>query len=256
VRPEAEAGPQEQEADVKCSYMYYLIVDIRSICLAMIGRFFQFLDVISPAFALVFYAFAARRVQADVRRNDIPVVLFLAAQLCLNLAANILQLNKINNQFLYQVNCLVSFAAIALFFFNLFPGKATFRKAIAITSVFFGVFFTVNLLFVQTYLQFPGNSYSVCVMISTIFSLMFFRTCLRDFSEYDIFELREVWYSCAILVYFASSFFVFISYSYLFSYFHIKSIPHIWKMHNVFMAFMCILMCKGFLCRHSIREYL
>lgn len=223
--------------------------------LNMLSKFLRYLDVISPVLALIVAWVSTAYVKRRWGRSDFSILFYLVLQITLNLTGNTLQSYRINNLYLYHLNCLFSFVIIATFFFQLFPAAKAYRKWILWTSGLFFVYFFVNLIFIQSYKTFPSGSYSLCAFLLTSYILIFFRTCLVRFSEHNIFQISEVWYSSALLVYFASSFFIFISYSYL-SQFNVKSIPYLWKTHNVFMAFMCILVCKGFLCRHSIREYL
>lgn len=191
--------------------------------------------------------------RVNLVRNDILIISFLIFQFFCNLLANILQIERINNQFLYHINCLISYILIERYFHYLLK-TSLLRRMIFIFSILFVVLFFLNIVFLQTVKEFNSNSYSICACLISFFSVVFFKQCLVYFSEYNIFQIREVWYSSGILVYFASSFFVFISYSY-FSYFNVKSIPFLWKMHNFFLFVMCILISKGFLCRDSIRKY-
>ncbi len=213
-----------------------------------------FLDALSPALALLMLLILIATKHDNVGRDDVSIILFLIVQLILNLWADILYLQKTNNLFLYHTNCFFSYCILAHFYFRIAPKKSAFRKIIIFFSILFLIGFLVNLLYFQPYTEFNSNSYAISAVMITIFSLGFFRVFLIDFSEYNVYEIKEIWYSSGILLYFASSFFVFISYNYL-SLFNEFVIPYIWRMHNVFLFFMCILIVKGFLCKHSIKRY-
>ncbi len=64
-------------------------------------------------------------------------------------------------------------------------------------------------------------------------------------------NLKEFWVPAAVLLYFGSGCFIFISYHYL-SIVSYESVGALWKLHNVFLAFGCLLFLKAMTCTRWI----
>ena len=210
----------------------------------MIHRIIFYLDLIAPLLvltaAVLFFLVKKRRISY----NDYLILLFLIWQAILNGAAPILQSLQINNHFLYHFNCLVSVTIFsAYFYFSLS------RKRIVLSGfLLFFAFWCFNMIFIQPYYEFNSYSYALAALLIVGFSLYNFHQLITHLPSSNILTLKGFWILAALLTYFGSSFFIFITYNYL-SEFDPQNVGILWRTHNVFLFAASLIFLKALTCK-------
>jgi hypothetical protein len=81
-------------------------------------------------------------------------------------------------------------------------------------------------------------------LLITLFTLVGLKQLLNRPIDLDILQLKDFWLAAGTLLYFGSSFFIFISYNYL-SVVSVKDVSVLWKIHNLFLAVSCLIFFKA-----------
>ena len=174
---------------------------------------------------------------------DLILLSFILLQILLNTTANFLQDHRINNHWVYHLNCIATQVVFSLYFYQIFSSPSR-KRLILYSAVLFVSFYLVNLFFIQPYHTFNSYSYAMGAFFIVSFALIGFYGWMKELPAYNIVRLKEFWGSAGVLFYFGSSFFIFISYQYL-SLVSPKNVGILWKLHNVFLALGCFLFLKA-----------
>lgn len=202
-----------------------------------------YLDISAPALVLFIAILLFIKNKTKLLLLDSVLLLFLAIQITSNSLGNYLQDQKINNHWVYHLNCFVTVSLFVYFFY--FTSNSGKLKFIFTSGyLIFILFFILNILFIQTYSSFNSYSYALGSFLLVIFSLVNFQNILLQLPSLNIFQLKTFWFNAGILLYFGSCFFIFISYHYLSSV-SSKYVGILWKTHNVFLAIGCLIFLKA-----------
>jgi len=201
------------------------------------------LDLIAPVIGLlaaIFY-FVIRK--NPYSPSDRIVVLFLSTELILNtLAASFQQYEK-SNLWIYHLNCVVVHILFSWYFLKLLLRQ----RIVAVGFIVFSLSVIILELKIQTFDSFPSYIYSISSFIVALYALCFLNQIIDTLPAYHILSVKEFWVIAGVLTYFGSSFFIFISYSYL-SFVSPKKVFVLWQFHNIFLFFGCIVFIKAFNC--------
>ena len=181
---------------------------------------------------------------------DRTILFFLGSQVILNTFAGYLQYYHINNMWLYSVNILFFLIIFTFYFYRNLFGIRT-RKIILACFLLFLIFSCFNVIFIQPYDTFNSYSYALGALLIVIYSLLGLRQLINFSPEYDILQLKNFWFAAGILLYFGSSFFIFMSYHYL-SAVSAKDVGVLWKIHNLFLAVSSIVFLKAIMSKEWI----
>lgn len=211
----------------------------------MISRLPVYPDTISPLLLIVILFFIT---QLDWRRDCI--LWFVVFQAILNSIALYLDINPdLTNQYLYHLNCLLSILILSIFFRNGIETKLI-RLLVLPTMVIILTLGILNMIFWQGILQFPSTCYAIVSIVIVIYCLIYYLENMMWHKSLDIIKSRNFWHVTGLLTYYATSFFIFISYSYL-TELSIQNQSILWKIHNVVFSIMCIYFFIGYKCKPS-----
>jgi len=215
-----------------------------------VNLFFIYLDITAPlaVFLMVLFAVLYRGMQLMI--FDRILVSFLLGQVLLNSLANFLQDHQINNHWVYHLNNITTQVIFSIYFYYLFT-DANKKRLVLYGSLFFILFYVVNIVLIQPYYTFNSYSYAMGAFLFVAFALMSFYSWIESLPATNILLLKEFWGAAGILFYFGSSFFIFISYEYL-SVVSAKNVGILWKLHNVFLTLGCFLFLKAIFSRQWI----
>ncbi|MGE5108971.1 MAG: hypothetical protein ACM3H8_15640 [Sphingobacteriales bacterium] len=183
---------------------------------------------------------------------DRTILFFLGGQVIINTFAGYLEYYHINNQWLYSLNILFFVVIFTIYFYKDLSGIRT-RKIILVWFLFFLIFFCFSLIFFQPYRTFNSYSYALGALLIVIYSLLGLRQLINYSPEYDILRLKNFWFAAGILLYFGSSFFIFMSFHYL-SAVSAKDVGVLWKIHNLFLAISSAIFLKAIMSKEWITK--
>jgi hypothetical protein len=207
-----------------------------------LGTLFIYLDTIVPLCIFVIAVLFLYVKKIFPNFTDRVILTFLLLQVCLNALSTHLQNNQVNNHWVYHLNCLLTQFLFAWRYYRALDLPIRKRLVIGGTMVFL-VFYVLNLLFFQPYNTF-NSSYALSALIIVWYAYMGLQMLINNLPAENILHLKIFWFAAGILLYFGSSFFIFISYHYL-SIVSAKNVGILWKIHNVFLAVGCILFLKA-----------
>ncbi|HEU0111714.1 MAG TPA: hypothetical protein VFQ73_12625 [Flavisolibacter sp.] len=187
-------------------------------------------------------------------KEDLILLSFILLQVILNSLANYLQDNRINNHWVYHLNCIATQTVFSLYFHHLFTSDSK-KRLVLYCNILFVIFYLANFLFIQPHNTFNSYSYAVSAFVIVSFALISFYGWMESMPANNIVKLKEFWGSAGVLVYFGSSFFIFISYQYL-SLVSPKNVGILWKLHNVFLAMGCFIFLKAIFSKQWIPKSL
>lgn len=205
-------------------------------------RILIWLDAISPLLLLLFVS-----VNKKVIGWKDCILLFVASQAILNSIADILdQVIDAHNLYLYHINCAVSFILLSLYF----KQTLTIKKISPITIttlVIFLLFFIIDIIHWENFDTFNSNSLGLASFILIGYCFLYYLKQILQPTTISITKSKDFWYVTGIFTYYASNFFIFISYNWLTQ--NGAKLDLIWKTHNVILLIMCIYIFIGFKCK-------
>lgn len=208
-----------------------------------ISEFFVYLDTISPLILLFFIFFKKNE---DWRRDYI--LWYILVQAILNSIAIIYdQILIRNNLYIYDLNCILSFILLSLFFHSVFKAEHV-RDITKLILAFFIVFFLANLYWGDGLNTFNSITYGVASFILVVYCFFYYLKKLKNPVTSNIAKSRIFWYVTGIFTYYSGSFFIFITYSYL-TLQKIEKVGLLWRLHNFIFLLMCIYLFIGLLCK-------
>ncbi|MDF9797132.1 hypothetical protein OKW21_002395 [Catalinimonas alkaloidigena] len=214
-----------------------------------ISEIFIYLDTISPIVLLLFILF----MKSETWGRDY-ILWYILVQAVLNSVAIVYDQFLIrNNLFLYDLNCILSFVIISLFFHSLFISRKL-KFITRLNLIFFIVFFLTNLYWGDGLNTFNSMTYGVSSFIIVVYCFMYYLKKLKNPAASNISKSRFFWYVTGIFTYYSGSFFIFITYSYL-TVQKIEGVYLLWQIHNFIFLLMCIYLFIGFLCKPLPENY-
>lgn len=204
------------------------------------------LDIIAPAVSLNVAVFIIAIRKGTRSFPDFILLTFIAAELLLNnISASLLAQKNYNNG-IYLLNCITYHLVFTFYFLKVLSKKR-------IVYIGFTLFCLVTLytaLVTWTPVSFPSYPYAVSSFIIIIYSLYFLNQLINTLPAFDILSLKEFWVITGTLTYFGSTFFIFISYSYLSV--SNKHVSVLWQLHNIFLCIGCFIFLKAIKCKKWI----
>ncbi|MFT3903237.1 MAG: hypothetical protein QM727_08685 [Niabella sp.] len=202
------------------------------------------LDTIAPLSAMLFFLLKRKQ----MTRELFLVFLFCLVQFLCNLTATILDILRMTNYWVYKINTIFTFIIIfQLFTKYLFHIKARSR------IFYILVYLTISSLL----LWYNGDGITQFNSISAaLSSLIIVGLCLYFFYIKLIYSAEEVsvpetsvfWCVVGLFTYYAGSFFIFISYTYLTNS-SASSVVVLWRFQNILLLICCGYISYGILCK-------
>lgn len=205
----------------------------------------KYLDFISPLLLLV-YMLGSK--QATWRRDYL--FWFILSQVVLNGTGNILEEEKIANLYIYHINCVVSFLVLSEYFRHLLVLKKVNLIVGVICAVFF-ICFIVDIMKLENFNSFNSYSYGLASFILTTYAFIYYLNQISHPTGAVITKSKDFWYVTGIFTYYASNFFIFLSYNWLTKEYTTNIFALIWRIHNVILLLMCVYIFLGFRCKSS-----
>jgi len=203
----------------------------------------KYLDVISPSLLLT-YMLISRR---ETWRRDY-LFGYILTQVVLNGIGNILEEKKIENLFIYHLNCVVSFLILSEYFRHLLITRRI-NLVIRIICFLFFICFLVDLTYLEKFSSFNIHSYGLASFILTTYCFLYFLNQISHPTGIIITKSKDFWYVTGIFTYYTSNFFIFLSFNWLTQEYTTNVFGLIWRMHNVILMIMCIYIFLGFRCK-------
>jgi hypothetical protein len=133
----------------------------------MLRRLLQLSDTFMPLLALLAYAPVIRRIQG----KDKIIPLYLLITFFVMLISNYMADRYINNSYLYHGYSLIELALFSFYIRKLTDDSSSLIKFIL---PLYALFWTINLLFFESYLRFNSNSSGIAYLLLIIYSLNYF----------------------------------------------------------------------------------
>ncbi|MGV3585936.1 MAG: hypothetical protein ACO1OF_02945 [Adhaeribacter sp.] len=213
----------------------------------------KYLDVVPPFLLIVF---ALANPQISVRRDYI--FWYLVVQTLLNTISMIIyQVFDGSNLVIYNTNCVITFLLLSGYFASILQFKDTKKVIIGVAVLFLVVLIFNALKFEHIVDQFNSNMYGLAAFIVVVYCFLYYLQNLLNPTK-DIVKTVDFWYVTGLLTYYASSFFIFITFNYLMqsnSQYN-TGIKILWPIHNILFLVMCGYLFKGMLCKRSQMKYL
>jgi hypothetical protein len=213
-------------------------------------RILIYLDFAAPLIMLVVALFILNTKRIKPNRQSLVLLYFLFVQALLNGGADFLMDYRINNHWVYHFNCIISHLLFSIFFLSL-PGNKVL--IIKYGFILFSFFWILNIGLIQGSLVFNSYSYALSGLVMVIYSMNSLKLMLDNPRSRNLLIISDFSTIAGVLIYFGCSFFIFISYSYL-SEVSSRNVGVLWRMHNVFLTFGCILFLKAILQNKWIQE--
>lgn len=204
---------------------------------------FKDLDIISP-FIVLLYVIIFRKIKGDSR----IIFYYLLMQFVLNLGASILYLRfVINNIWVYQLNCFLSFFLLVIFFRKINPFWKKFDKKNILSGLF--MLLLAIIIFSENRNAFNSISYTIVSIAITFLCLNYYWFLVKETPLVSIYKNEFFFFVTGLLIYYSSNILVFASYRIL-TLDHLQTMSFwlLWKFHNFMLAVMCIFILKGFTC--------
>ena len=218
----------------------------------MLNRIIVYLDIIVPLICFLFTIIFFKNRRVKINFYSLTLLLFDILQFTLNSIANILQNLETNNLWTYHLNSLFTQIIFSVYFFFFFKDKLNKIFVVLSFCIYLG-FFTYSFYFLQKAFTFNSFSYAFGVLWIIFFSLRSFQNIFKNIEVEDLLNLKEFWIATGILFYFGSSFFIFLSYSYLSKQAY-YSVGILWKIHNIFLSIGCFLFLKSIISKKWIQK--
>ncbi|GEO03138.1 hypothetical protein AAE02nite_08020 [Adhaeribacter aerolatus] len=208
----------------------------------------KYLDVVPP-FLLLLFALAS----APVTFRQDYIFWYLAVQTLLNTISKIIYLGyNGSNLVVYNINCVLSFLILSAYFASILQFKDTKKVVTGVLALFLMVLIFNALQFENIIDQFNSNMYGLAAFIVVVYAFLYYLQNLLNPTK-NIVKSVDFWYVTGLLTYYASSFFIFITFNYLMqsNSKYDSGIRYLWPIHNVLFLVMCGYFFKGMLCRRS-----
>ncbi len=103
----------------------------------------------------------------------------------------------------------LSFIFIALFYLHELKGYVN-KKVIAGIIILFEGFSVLNILFFQSYFDYPSATGAISALILVVFSILLFSNIMKEGKIKILSQSSVIWINTAVLIYYAGNFFFYI----------------------------------------------
>ena len=198
--------------------------------------------MIGPLVAIVTFIFSRKKIT-----NELGLVLaFCVVQFICNIIASALSTYYIPNYAVYKINTVASLIILLLLFSR---HLLQFNKKMNYLVYAFIILVIIPTFFGEGITSYNSYSATLSSFIIVAFCLYYFSIkLLRSNPEESVPATAIFWCVVGIFIYYAGSFFIFLSYKYLIET-DIKSIGALWKFHNLLLFIACISISYGVLCK-------
>lgn len=208
----------------------------------------NYLDFIAPLLPLIHWFLLKLKRSGPV----VYLMVFLLLQLILNGYADILSSRRITNISIYQLNCLLSFALLSVYFEQIIHDKRV-RNFIIGCIIFYVAFFILDTFSLENDDVFNSYTFSVASLIIIIYCLFYYLKQLLNPRIAQITSTHEFWAATGILFYNTGNFFIFLSYRFL-TIHNNGDNGLLWRLHNCILLLMCILISIGFYYNSKVKN--
>ena len=175
---------------------------------------------------------------------------FILIQFILNGTGDILEEKKIENLYIYHINCVASFLILSEYFRHLLKLKRV-NLIVGVICFLFFICFIIDVSKLENFNSFNSYSYGLASFILTTYSLIYFLNEISHPTGIVITKSKDFWYVTGIFTYYTSNFFIFLSFNWLAQEYTTNIFGLIWRIHNVILMIMCIYIFLGFRCKPS-----
>ena len=156
------------------------------------SKLLVYLDIYAPfiVFIVVLFGIIYRGVR--LLKEDLILLSFILLQVILNSLANYLQDNRINNHWVYHLNCIATQTVFSLYFHHLFTSDSK-KRLVLYCNILFVIFYLANFLFIQPHNTFNSYSYAVSAFVIVSFALISFYGWMESMPANNIVKLKEFW---------------------------------------------------------------
>lgn len=206
-------------------------------------RLLIFNDTYMPLIALLVYA----RLWKDIKRKELSILMYLLFNFILFGISNIMLVYKVHNMPLYHTFSIVELWILSYYILKKITGKG-FSKVFWIINILYAIFFTMNILFLESISLFNSNSAGLSSLI-ILFLCMYYLLALSRTDEILNFQaLPSFWIISGFLIYNAVSVLVLLSYKY-FTYINLpKDGDNLWFVLSAANIIKFALIITGLLC--------
>jgi hypothetical protein len=113
-----------------------------------------------------------------------------------------------NNMPLGHIYISLSFIFIAIFYLHELKGYIN-KKAVTGIIVSYVIFSIVNLIFFQSYFDYPSTTGAISALILVVFSILLFSKIMKEGRIKILSQSSVIWINTAVLIFYAGSFFFF-----------------------------------------------
>ncbi|HET9055489.1 MAG TPA: hypothetical protein VFN30_01450 [Chitinophagaceae bacterium] len=221
--------------------------------LSIVGNFLRNADIYGPlvSFIVAVLFFFYKKIKPCFA--DKIMLCFLLIQIVLNTLALYFAYNLISNHWVYYLNSLVTQIIFAGYFYRIlhFPYQ---KKLVVIGSLVFLFFQGIEIFFLYTPPVFSGYSSALNALLIVGYAIMSLQMVMHEMPVKNILQLKLFWLVAALLLYFGSSFFMLISYQYLYKISSDEGVGFLWRIHNFFLAISSVIFVKALISERVIPE--
>ncbi|AUD04513.1 hypothetical protein [Spirosoma pollinicola] len=206
-----------------------------------VAKAIDYFDTVPPLLLLIMAVSTMRRPGRDY------IVCYLCCQFFFNGYANLLNELERDNLFAYSLNFSWSYFILSLYFARLYASPVLKRLIMGLVSLY-----QLNLMYtlqvsstVGTFTSVPFGAVSSLI---TLGCLSYYGQQLSGQPRENILKVRDFWYVNGIFTYYASNFFIFLTYNTLVSR-NLVNIGIVWKIHNAVFLVMCVYFFIGMRCK-------
>jgi hypothetical protein len=113
-----------------------------------------------------------------------------------------------NNMPLGHIYISLSFIFMAVFYLHELKGYIN-RKVITGVIFSYVIFSIVNIIFFQSYFDYPSTTGAISALILVVFSILLFSKIMKEGKIKILSQSSVIWINTAVLIYYAGSFFFF-----------------------------------------------
>lgn len=181
------------------------------------------------------------------------MVAFLLMQLLLNTWSKAIMLfvKDPNNLFVYQLNSILSFIILSLYFLTKWkPFLNRSRLLILYTAFLFFTLLILTIILHEDPMLFNSRSASLVALLICLYTSLYYYSKLNNPAVEKITHTRSFWFVTGLFLYYGGSFFIVSSYKLLWEG-KDSNMAVLWLVHNVIFAILCVLFSIGFTCSSS-----
>jgi hypothetical protein len=155
---------------------------------------------------------------------------------------SILQMQNINNMYVFHIYTVIEFSVISLFYIKIIPNRRLTYFVIALMSLFLCV---AVYDYINNKDQMDDLSTSTESIIVIFYAVLGFSSLLRNPVQSRVIAIPLFWLNTALLLYFAGNLFLFIFSNYMQQ--HYKGeFRELWGIHSIMSILFYLLMSTGF----------